>query len=84
MPSRIRCPNCNSEELIDYGDIIECIHCGYEFFKEFLNSEIDEENILSSQELEGFTKTFQDEFKTKKERKKFNKLIEKNRQNLRD
>ncbi|MFW9821184.1 MAG: hypothetical protein ACFFE5_16390, partial [Candidatus Thorarchaeota archaeon] len=63
MPSKFRCPNCQSTEYIDYGELIECSGCGFEFFKEFLYSEIDEENLMSDQDLEGFIESFQDDFK---------------------
>ncbi len=70
MPSKIHCPNCQSEDIIDYGHYFECSHCKSEFFKESFNSEINEEDILSEQELEGFVDTF-DELKDKNKRKKF-------------
>ena len=70
MPSKIHCPKCQSEDIIDYGDNFECSHCKSEFFKESLISEIDEEDLLSEQELEGFVDTF-DELKDKNKRKKF-------------
>jgi hypothetical protein len=82
MPSEIRCPNCHSGEFIDYGELVECSQCGYEFFKEFINSEIDEENILSDQELRSLSETFQDSFKEKKDRKKIIKSIDKDLQDL--
>jgi hypothetical protein len=77
MPSEFRCPNCHSNEFIDYGELIECRDCGFEFFKEFINSEIDEDNILSDQDLESLMESFKDEFKEEKTRKRFSKLIEK-------
>jgi hypothetical protein len=76
MPEEFRCPNCQSDEFIDYGELIECSQCGFEFFKEILDSDMEEENILSDQELEGLTEAFQDEFKDKKDRERFFKSIE--------
>jgi len=65
MPSVNRCPACDSEDIIDYGDLIECGRCGLEFFKESIESDIDEENLLSEQELKAFAKAFDDEEKKK-------------------
>jgi len=70
MPSEYQCPSCHSKDTIDHGDFIECCRCGREFYKEFLDSDIDEENISSIQELHGFVDSFE-EFKDEKKRKKF-------------
>ncbi|MFX0002935.1 MAG: hypothetical protein ACFFAA_03725 [Promethearchaeota archaeon] len=77
MPSEFRCPNCHSNEFIDYGDLVECIYCGFEFFKEFIDSEIDEDNILSDQDLNSLTESFKEEFKEEQTQKRFSKLIKK-------
>jgi hypothetical protein len=84
MPSEFRCPNCQSDEYIDYGELIECSHCGFEFFKEFLNSEIDEDNLLTDQDLEGFTESFQDDIKEEEKQKSFLKSIEDDIQDLQE
>jgi hypothetical protein len=76
MPSEFRCPNCQSNEYIDYGELIECSDCGFEFFKEFLHSEIDEENLLTDQDLEGFADTFQDDLKEEMTQKRILKSVE--------
>ena len=65
MPSVNRYPACGSEDIIDYGDLIECCRCGLEFFSESIDGEIDEENILSEQELKAFAETFDDDEKKK-------------------
>ncbi|MFW9972895.1 MAG: hypothetical protein ACFFDF_22100 [Candidatus Odinarchaeota archaeon] len=72
MSSEFRCPICNSDQFLDYGEYIECTQCGFEFFKEFLDSGIDEENVLTDQELKGFSKAFQDE----KDKRRFLKSID--------
>ena len=74
MPSEFRCPACHSEDIIDHGELIECRGCGLEFFKEFIGSEINEENLLSEQELKAFTETF-DELKDDEKRKKVIKSL---------
>ncbi|MFX0002946.1 MAG: hypothetical protein ACFE9C_08515 [Candidatus Hodarchaeota archaeon] len=80
IPENYQCPECKSKEFIDYGETIECRHCGLELFKEFLNSEIDEENLLSADELDSIAESFQDELKDEKTRKKFRESIEKDQQ----
>lgn len=65
MPSTYRCPACDSDDIIDHGDIIECRSCRLEFFKEFIGSEIDKENLLSEQELKAFADAFDDDEKKK-------------------
>jgi len=46
----------------DWGEIIYCPHCDLEFDKEFLGK-IDDEDILSREELGAFGKTFEKDFK---------------------
>jgi hypothetical protein len=76
MPSEYSCPSCNSKNIIVYDDHIECTECNLSFFIEDLDSDMDDENILSEQEVRGFLDVFQDELKDEKERKKFLKSIE--------
>lgn len=75
MSPQDQCPNCQSSDIIEYNEHIECLSCGLEFFKESIDREIDEENILSEQELKGFADTFE-ELKDDKKRKKFLKSLE--------
>lgn len=84
IPSDFHCPNCGCGEFYDYGEIIECKNCRFEYFKEFLGSEIDKENLLSDHELEGLVDSFQDEFKDKKKSERFLKLIEKDLEDLQE
>jgi len=81
LPADSRCPNCHSREFIEYEETIECTHCGLKFFKDFLGNEIDEENILSDQELEGIFDSFP-ELKDEKARERFLKSIEKDLEDL--
>jgi len=71
MPSEYYCLKCKSEEVFVYDDHIECAQCGSSFFIEDIESDIDEENLLSEQGLKGFADAFDDE-----ERKKMEKFLE--------
>ncbi len=68
------CPRCNSTEIIDHGDYIECLECHLDFFTNFIG-EINDENILAEQELKGVIDSFEG-LKDKKIRKEFLKSIE--------
>jgi hypothetical protein len=71
MPSEFRCPLCHSADIIDYEKIIECPHCGRRWHKEFISGNIDEEDILSDEELEGILHTFGDELKDPEKKRRF-------------
>ncbi len=73
MDKKYHCPACKSKEVIEYDEYIECTSCHFEFFKEGLD-EIDDENQLSVQELNGIVKAF-DELKDEKTRKEFSKSL---------
>ncbi|KKK59721.1 hypothetical protein LCGC14_3031560 [marine sediment metagenome] len=68
VPSPYNCPACKSNKVIEYDEYIECTSCHFEFFKEGLD-EIDDENKLSIQELDGIVGAF-DELKDKDTRKR--------------
>lgn len=70
MPSEYYCPRCQSEELIEYDDHIECLQCGMEFSIRSLEEDIEDENILAEEELQGVTDAFDEE-----ERKKLEKIF---------
>ena len=70
MPSEYYCPNCRSEDVIVYDKHIECPHCNLHFSIEDLESDIDDENILSKQELQGIADSFE-ELKDEENREKF-------------
>ncbi|MFX1315693.1 MAG: hypothetical protein ACFE9T_07505 [Promethearchaeota archaeon] len=59
MPAKFHCPRCKSKEILEYDTFIECKKCNLEFDKKFLGK-IDDENILSRQELKGFYESFDD------------------------
>ena len=50
--SEYYCPRCQSRDVIDYGDFIHCLNCELDFNKELIG-QIDDEDILSRQELGG-------------------------------
>lgn len=55
IPSEYYCPRCQSDNIIEYDDYIECQECGRIFFKEDLDEDIDDENILSEDELKALS-----------------------------
>ncbi len=71
MPSEYCCPRCQSEEVIEYDDHIECLQCGLDFSIESLQSDIDKKNIIAEEELKGVVDAFDEE-----ERKKLKKMFE--------
>jgi len=68
------CPRCNSTEIVDHGEYIECLKCCLDFFKDHIG-EINNKNILAAEELKGIIDSFED-LKDKKIRKGFLKSIE--------
>lgn len=62
MDNDYYCPRCKSSGVEDWGEIIYCPQCDLEFDKEYLG-EIDDEDILSREELGAFGKTFEKESK---------------------
>lgn len=62
MDNDYYCPRCKSSDVEDWGVLIYCPHCDLEFDKEFLGK-IDDEDILSREELGAFGKTFEKDFK---------------------
>ena len=53
-----RCPKCKGENIIDYGDSIECVGCNLEFEKTVLESLEDESDALSIEEKLEIIKIF--------------------------
>ncbi len=74
VPSQYHCPACKSKEVVEYEEYIECSSCNLEFFKEGLD-EIDDENKLSVQELDGIVKAF-DELGSKYGRDKLSRSFD--------
>ena len=52
------CPRCNSDKIIDFGEIIECAICKKEFFKSDLIHIKEESAILSINEMKNIIKNF--------------------------
>ncbi len=73
-PPKYYCPRCNSMEIIDHGEYIECPKCYLDFFKDHIG-EIDDENIVAEQELKRIIDSFED-LKDKKVRRNLLKSIE--------
>jgi DNA-directed RNA polymerase subunit RPC12/RpoP len=74
MPSEYYCPRCKSEDVIYYDDHIKCSQCHLSFFIKNLESDIEDENILSEQESSGVVDAFP-ELKDEETRKKFYKSL---------
>lgn len=74
MPSKYHCPACKSTEVIEYVDSIECVQCNLEFFKEGLD-ELEDENMLSTQELKGIVDSFS-ELDSDLKRKQFSESLD--------
>ena len=70
MPSEYHCPRCQSEAVIVYDNSIECTDCGLTFSIESIESDIDDENILAEEELQGIAKAFDEE-----ERKRLREML---------
>jgi len=64
----MRCPYCHSEDVEDYGSYIHCPNCDLDFDKTSLET-VDEEDIMSQQDLNVFVKAF--DLDSKKKRRKF-------------
>ena len=73
MQSSYLCPRCNSRNILEYDDLIECLDCSLTFTKEILE-EIDDEHILSQEELGAFLDVFE-ELKEEKKRRDFLKEL---------
>ena len=73
MQSSYLCPRCNSRNILEYDDLIECLDCRLTFTKEILE-EIDDEYVLSQEELKSFLDVFE-ELKEEKKRREFLKKI---------
>ncbi|MFX1469938.1 MAG: hypothetical protein ACFFB8_14890 [Promethearchaeota archaeon] len=76
MPQKYHCPQCKSENIIEYEDFLECTQCGLTFFKETLDRNIDDEDVLAEEDLHEFVDTF-NELKDEKTRKRFFKSLKK-------
>lgn len=71
MGSHYSCPRCQSENVLEYDDFLECIDCGLMFSKETMVSDADEDNYLSEEELFGTSDAF-----TKEERDELKRLLD--------
>ena len=53
--SKYKCPRCRGENIIDYGEIIECVKCQLEFYKRSFET-VKKKNILAISELNDFVR----------------------------
>ncbi|MFX1279901.1 MAG: hypothetical protein ACFFA3_10830 [Promethearchaeota archaeon] len=74
MQSSHLCPRCNSRNILEYDDLIECLDCNLTYTKEILE-EIDDEYFLSLDDLGSFMDVFE-EFKEEKNRRDFLKELD--------
>lgn len=52
MAKKHLCPRCGSTKIVEYDTTFECRECNLEFKKENLEK-VDDENLLSVQEMKG-------------------------------
>ncbi|UCC20830.1 MAG: hypothetical protein JSV62_06000 [Promethearchaeota archaeon] len=69
------CPRCSSEDVLDKGEVIYCPQCNLHFAKDSLNSDIDDKNILSVEEMDEFLDLFED-LKDNKKVRHFGKYLD--------
>lgn len=55
------CPRCKTADIIEYHDRIECRLCHSEFLKQHF-ARVDDEDILSVQEILSFISVFEEMF----------------------
>ncbi|MBA7610407.1 hypothetical protein ES703_17615 [subsurface metagenome] len=65
MPTEYHCPRCKSENVFVFDSHIECAECGSSFFIADIESDIDEENILTEEELDAIAGAFDEEERKK-------------------
>ncbi|MFX1569011.1 MAG: hypothetical protein ACFFCV_11670 [Promethearchaeota archaeon] len=61
---KYHCPRCKNENIVEFANYIHCPKCTRDFEKELLGT-IDDEYILSRQEMGGFLDGFTDKEKKK-------------------
>jgi len=68
--SKLRCPRCKDKNLEEFGGKLVCSKCKQEFNKKSLLS-LDEDDILSNQEMKWMLGSFNREEKEKLLKKEF-------------
>ena len=61
---KFHCPRCKNENVIEFEEFIHCSKCDRDFDKELIGV-VEDEYILSHQELGGILDAFSDEEKKK-------------------
>lgn len=74
MQSSYLCPRCNSRNILEHDDLIECLDCNLIYTKEILE-EFDDEYFLSLDDPGSFMDMFE-EFKEEKNRRDFLKELD--------
>lgn len=69
MAKKHLCPRCGSTKIVEYDTTVECRECNLEFKKENLEN-VEDENLLSIQEMKGIL----DELGLKQDLDKLTKL----------
>ena len=77
MPLKFQCPLCESKDMIDLDDFVECPHCNRKWYKEFLSGKIDKGNVLSEEELSGIVDGFSEDLKDPEKQKRFLEALKK-------
>ncbi len=54
---KYKCPRCDGEYTIDYGETFQCVKCLLEFYKEDMKM-YEKSDILAISELSAFIKIF--------------------------
>ncbi len=54
---KYKCPRCDGEQTIDYGETFQCVKCLLEFYKEDIEM-YEKSDILAISELSAFIKIF--------------------------
>ncbi len=54
---KYKCPRCNGESTVDYGETFQCEKCLLEFYKEDMET-YEKKDILAISELSAIMKVF--------------------------
>lgn len=54
-----RCPRCKNDSILDFAEIIYCPLCNLDFYKKYFG-DLQEEDMLSLQELHDFRDSFKE------------------------
>jgi hypothetical protein len=63
MTSGYYCPQCKSSKILVHNDHIECLECNLRFSIEDLESDIEDEDLISEEGKAGYLDAFKDDFR---------------------